>query len=137
MNVKNVKIYFVMKYPKIFLKFIRMLDKIRVLQECFSYSYLRKLIFIFDKSIYYYNGHGSVKGFISWQDNEITLLCVDPDYQNKGIAKRLIQKAKIPYVCIVPHNKKALRLYQSCGYHVKGYFKNITGIKIILHNESY
>jgi ribosomal protein S18 acetylase RimI-like enzyme len=69
-------------------------------------------------NIHYKNLHG------------IVMICVDPDFQGKGLAKKLIEKHlqinKNELVCLHTRrsNIRAFMLYKTMGYEHIGYVKN-------------
>lgn len=70
-----------------------------------------------------------VVGFVAIDRNCIALLYIDPDYQNQGVGKRLLQLAlqiigSPAYTIVMAGNQRAIAFYQNAGFCQIGSFKS-------------
>lgn len=70
-----------------------------------------------------------VVAFIALDSHCIALLYVDPDYQNQGIGKRLLQLAlklisSPVYTIVMAGNQRAIAFYQKAGFQEIGRFNS-------------
>jgi ribosomal protein S18 acetylase RimI-like enzyme len=60
--------------------------------------------------------NSSLVGFISWENDWITALFVDPKYRNQGIATSLLERCPAKKLSVTKSNKKAVDLYTKLGW---------------------
>ena len=69
---------------------------------------------------YVYEDEGAITGFLSLCDNTLAALFVAPEYQGKGIGRKLIEKAKELRqgleLSVYKANERAVRFYEMCGF---------------------
>lgn len=70
-----------------------------------------------------------IVGFVAIDCNCIALLYIDPDYQNLGIGKRLLNLAlqiigSPAYTIVMAGNKRAIAFYQQAGFYKLTAFKS-------------
>lgn len=92
------------------------------------YDYVKEK-YIDDKEVFVYTEGDKIVGFtVVGADNEIGGLFVDPDYQNKGIGKELIDFLKSEYpllhVKVYAKNRKALAFSVRLGFVIDGAIKH-------------
>lgn len=71
----------------------------------------------------------TIVGFVAIDRNCIALLYIDPDYQNQGIGKRLLNLAlkligSPAYTIVMAGNQRAIAFYQKAGFQEIGSFKS-------------
>lgn len=70
-----------------------------------------------------------IVGFVAINCNFIALLYIDPDYQNQGIGKQLLNLAlrligSPTYTIVMAGNQRAIAFYQKAGFQEIGSFKS-------------
>ncbi len=84
---------------------------------------------IFQKSHKFVACEGeNIVGFVAIYNNHITLLYVDPDYQHRGIGKRLLRLAlniigSPAWTVIIAANLKAHQFYEKAGFQENSRFE--------------
>ncbi|MDY7021453.1 MAG: GNAT family N-acetyltransferase [Cyanobacteriota bacterium] len=73
---------------------------------------------------------GQVVGFVALYKNYITLLYVHPDYQNKGVGKRLLRLAlniigSPAWTVVIAANTRARHFYAKAGFQENGKFESL------------
>jgi ribosomal protein S18 acetylase RimI-like enzyme len=71
----------------------------------------------------------TIVGFVAINCNCIALLYIDPDYQNQGIGKQLLNLAlrligSPTYTIVMAGNQRAIAFYQKAGFQEIGSFKS-------------
>jgi ribosomal protein S18 acetylase RimI-like enzyme len=71
-----------------------------------------------------------VVGFVAVYKNHISLLYIDPDYQNQGVGKRLLRLALNIIGCpawtvVIAANHRARRFYAKAGFQENGSFDSL------------
>ncbi len=71
-----------------------------------------------------------VVGFVAIYKHHISLLYVDPDYQNKGVGKRLLRLAlniigSPASTVVIADNHRARHFYAQAGFQEQGKFESI------------
>ncbi|MEB3280643.1 MAG: GNAT family N-acetyltransferase [Lyngbya sp.] len=71
-----------------------------------------------------------VVGFVAISKNHITLLYVDPDYQNQGVGKRLLRLAlniigSPAWTVVIAANHRARHFYAKAGFRENGKFESL------------
>ena len=108
-----------MNYRSIFQDDAVSFGAIRVLPVAEEYSDPEIL-----KDIWVYKSEGIVKGLIRITDKEVVELYVDHFFQHQGIGAQLIEFAKekhdVNCLWVLEKNTKAIRFYESHGFHITG-----------------
>ncbi len=77
-------------------------------------------IYLPSTETYVYHIGGSIKGFVSLNDNTIEALFVSPKFQGQGIGKQLINKSKGIHnslkLTVYKENQKSIQFYKKCGF---------------------
>jgi ribosomal protein S18 acetylase RimI-like enzyme len=70
-----------------------------------------------------------VVGFVAFYENHISLLYVDPDYQNLGVGKRLLRQAlniigSPAWTVVIADNHRARHFYAQEGFQENSHFES-------------